>query len=143
MKLRLWSNPNPNTSKPKHGHLKLVTNDGLIQKKNFEITSYAFQVFSPNPSVPVIQKTGPWRDFMDYMEMISFQSKNRKPVFDEYQNAIILACAKVAPILENGELGEIKRMSLILPEGRDKPIPIVYDHQYYRDIGPFLFGKGA
>ena len=143
MNLRLLSNSNPTISQPRKGHLSLASDKPFVKRSGFKITTFAFQVFSPDPAIPVIQKIGSWKDFINQMETVSYQSKNRDQVFDEQQNAIILACAKVAPILENEELGPMQRMSLILPAGKETPIAIVYDHVHYynRHLGQFLFGK--
>jgi hypothetical protein len=144
MKLDLILNNNPIQSKPKSGHLSLVSSakkDG----STFKITEYVFQIFSPDKSIEVIQRTGSWKEFMSHMETVSFQSLNREMAYDDIKKAYILACSKISPVLAGGDLGNIHRLSLLLPSEKEYPILLSHDNSAYfnRPISNFVFFKQA
>jgi hypothetical protein len=129
MKLTLVTNENPTISPPR-GILKLISKR-FTAPSRYEFKSYAFQVFAPNASIPIVQKHGSWTAFMEYMKMTSFQSQNRELIFDDSVNAYVVACANICPILEDGELGEMQRVSLLIPKYEQTPILLVHNNIHY------------
>ena len=132
MKLRLLTNPEAILSERRNGHLELVH---TLQKERVPhvFSKYIFQVRSPDSGIESFTKKGTWKDFLQCVDIIGFQSGDRKLILNQNEDDYILAIANIAPIIVRGDIGKFQNFYLLLPKGSEKAILIANENNYYNE----------
>lgn len=135
MKLKLLTNPDATLSKRKNGHLELVH---IVPKENKDqvVLEYIFKIYSPDSGIKSVQRIGTWQDFLKNIDIVGFQSGNRRLILDLNEDSCILAITDIAPIVNRDNIGKYQKFYLVLPKDSEKAILIASENFYYNKPKP-------